>query len=306
MYSIFRVDRSTSESVEPLGTKPKFWFTDNGRRILFKAEQRGTGEDWAEKIACHLCKLLHMPHVHYELAEEYDGAEYVRPGVISENFAPPPMTLVLGNQMLLERDPGYPVGKGRKYKVREHTVNAVVDILAKLSPATMEPIENIPESLFTGLDVFIGYVMLDAWIANQDRHHENWGALSSDSLRLAPTFDHGASLARQITDKEREERLKTEDRNRSLAVFARKARSAFYADPSDAHSLGTFEAFLAFAKLSPPAADFWLNRLASVSRAEVKNLIDEVPEKRMSVTAKKFTLELLEENKRRLLERSQP
>ena len=42
---------------------------------------------------------------------------------------------------------------------------------------------------------FVGYVLLDAWIANQDRHHENWGALRhGDELRLAPTFDHGASL----------------------------------------------------------------------------------------------------------------
>jgi hypothetical protein len=173
MYSIYRVDRSTFESVEPLGTKPKIWFTNNERRILFKAEQRGTGEDWAEKIACHLCELLHMPHVHYELAEEYDGAEYIRPGVICENFSPPPLTLVLGNQMLLELDPGYPAGEGRKYKVRDHTVNAVAEVLAKLSPPSFEPIEDIPESVSSGLGMFIGYVLLDTWIANQDRHHEN-------------------------------------------------------------------------------------------------------------------------------------
>jgi hypothetical protein len=78
MFPIHRIDRSTAEAVEPLGTKPKFWFTANGRRMLFKAEERGTGEDWAEKVACHLCELLGLPHVHYELAEEYDGPQYIR------------------------------------------------------------------------------------------------------------------------------------------------------------------------------------------------------------------------------------
>src|SRR5260370_30212352 len=103
--------------------------------------------------------------------------------------------------------------------------------------------------------------MLDVWIANQARHHQNWAALRGDELRLAPTYDHGASLARQITDEERKERLETTDRNRSVAYFAQKARSAFYADPSDDHALLTWDAFSAFARLSVEAASAWLNRL---------------------------------------------
>lgn len=43
--------------------------------MLFKAEDRGTGEDWAEVVACHLCALLGLPHVEYELAAEYDGQQ---------------------------------------------------------------------------------------------------------------------------------------------------------------------------------------------------------------------------------------
>lgn len=73
MYRVFRVDTRNAVAVEPLGTKRKFWYSDGQRRMLFKAEERGTGEDWAEKVACQLCELLGLPHVHYELAEEYDG-----------------------------------------------------------------------------------------------------------------------------------------------------------------------------------------------------------------------------------------
>jgi hypothetical protein len=28
-----------------------------------------------------------------------------------------------------------------------------------------------------GLDVWAGYLAFDAWIANRDRHHANWGIL---------------------------------------------------------------------------------------------------------------------------------
>lgn len=45
VFSIRCVDRSRAQSVEPLGSKPKFWFRDGPRRLLFKAEDRGTGED---------------------------------------------------------------------------------------------------------------------------------------------------------------------------------------------------------------------------------------------------------------------
>ncbi len=301
MFPIHRVDRRASEAAETLGTKPKFWFTSRGRKMLFKAEERGTGEDWAEKIACHLCELLGLPHVHYELAEEYDDRQYIRPGVICENCAPPPLALVLGNELLLERDPSYPAHETRKYKVREHAVAAVVDVLADLS--TPRPCEDatFPDDVRTALDVFIGYGMLDAWIANQDRHHENWAALRGDTMRLAPTYDHGASLARQITDEERKERLETKDQNRGVAFFAQKARSAFYAAPSDSHALGTLEAYRAFASFSTAAAAAWLDRLASVGRPDVQLLLDKVPNKRMSSITKKFTVELLEANKRRLL-----
>lgn len=302
MFCIQRIDRKLSIAVEQLGTKPKFWFTADGRRVLFKAEERGTGEDWAEKIACQLCKLLVLPHVHYELAEEYDGPQYIRPGVICENCAPPPLSLVLGNQLLLERDPNYPATVDRKYKVREHTVAAVAEVLADLAPPRLAASEPFPTGVQSALDVFIGYVMLDAWIANQDRHHENWAALRNDKLRLAPTYDHGSSLARNIADEERKERLETKDRNRTVSYFAQKARSAFYANAADAHALGTLEAFRAFAGLSPVAAKAWLDRLAAIDRSQVQLVLDDVPNKRMSSITKQFTVELLEENKRRLME----
>lgn len=303
MFRIYRVDRRNAEAVEPLGTKRKFWFSEGERRLLLKAEERGTGEDWAEKVACHLCELLGLPHVHYELAEEFDGDAYIQPGVVCETCSPAPVSLVLGNQLLLERDPVYPAEEDRKYKVREHTVRAVAGVVLKLAPPADTWMAKAPAGLETALDFFVGYVMLDAWIANQDRHHENWAALRDDQLRLAPTFDHGASLARNLSDVERKERLTTKDHGRTMAHYAQRARSAFYGGVADSKPLGTVEAFFAFAELAPRAGRLWLGRLAAVNGDAIRRILDQVPNKRMSKIAKEFTLELLAVNQERLLER---
>src|ERR1700740_2246985 len=79
-FQIRNVDRSRVLSLEPIGSKRKFWFRDGDQRLLFKAEDRGTGEDWAEVVSCHLCGLLGLPHVEYELAAELDGRNNFPPG----------------------------------------------------------------------------------------------------------------------------------------------------------------------------------------------------------------------------------
>src|SRR6185369_4968240 len=214
-FLIHRVDRSRAEAMETLGSKPKFWFREGKRRLLFKADDRGTGEDWAEVIACHLCALLGLPHVDYELAVECEGEQEILPGVICENMAAKPVSLILGNQMLLALDQTYP--QAQRFKVRQHTVGFVDLAVSILEAPDGQWMMGVPTGIESALDVFSGYAMLDAWIANQDRHHENWGALwDGTTMRLAPTFDHGAALARNLQDSERQERLITKDRNRTI------------------------------------------------------------------------------------------
>ncbi len=300
-FPIHRIERSRAQSVEPLGSKPKFWFREGDRRLLFKGEDRGTGEDWAEVVACHLCALIGLPHVGYELAAEYDGRQYIRPGVVCENMVHRPIVLVLGNELLLAVDPEYP--REKRFKVRQHTVEAVSDIVRSLEPPPDEWMTTVPRGVRSALDVFVGYVLLDAWIANQDRHHENWGALwGGGSLRLAPTFDHGAALARNLLDDEREERLTTRDRNRTVPAFAERGRSAFYDSTIDPRPLELREAFRAFSKRVPDAARVWLDRLEVVDPDGVWGILERVPTERMPPICKRFTMELLATNQQRLLE----
>lgn len=304
MYPVHRIDQLLAEDIEYLGTKRKFWFRRDGVRILFKAEERGTGEDWAEKIVCELAGLLGLPHVHYELAHAYEGKIEMQPGVVCQSFAPPPRSLVMGNQLLFERDPKYPRDEGRKYGVREHTVASVHQVLTGLQPPSHEWMTGCPAGVATALGVFIGYVMLDAWTANQDRHHQNWGAVqeSDGTKRLAPTYDHGAALARNLSDEERRERLETRDAGRALPKFADRARSGIYGSINDPQTLLAQDLFRAFAGLDPLATQIWLDKLASVPPDAVNFVVSQTPSHRMSPVCQRFTLELLAYNQRRLLE----
>ena len=222
MYRIVQVDRRKAEALEPLGTKSKFWFTDGvGQRVLFKAEERGTGEDWAEKVSCELAELLGLPHVHYELALE---TESNTPGVVCVTCREPGESLAHGNQLLLALDPNYPRDE-KRFKVAAHTVSAVAEVIDLLDPTAAKWNEKLPHGIASASDIFTGYILLDAWIANQDRHHQNWAAISRPGslLKLAPTFDHGASMARNISDDERRERMTSNDRNRQIPAFAKRA-----------------------------------------------------------------------------------
>ena len=303
MYSIRRIDRLQAEDIEYLGTKRKFWFTTDSHRFLFKAEERGTGEDWAEKVVCELARLLGVPHVHYELAHEYEGPRPIQPGVVCPTFVPRPQVLVLGNQLLVIRDSAYPAEEVRKYGVREYTAEAVADIVSLLKPPDEEWMQATPSGITTSLEVFTGYVMLDAWVANQDRHHQNWGAIwHAPDIRLAPTFDHGASLARNLTDEERKERLHTRDRNRTIEQFCSRARSGFYTAAQKEKTVLAIDVFRHFAVLAPNAARIWLGRLAKIDLIAVDAILAEIPPQRMSPVTREFTLKLLMTNQRRLLE----
>lgn len=304
MFPVHHIDQLLAEDIEYLGTKRKFWFRRDGVRVLFKAEERGTGEDWAEKIACELAGLLGLPHVTYELAHAYEGGQSIQPGVICVSFAPPPTALVMGNQLLFERDPRYPRDRDRKYGVREHTVESVAQVLRSLQPPAAKWMTTCPAGITTALGVFIGYVMLDAWTANQDRHHQNWGAVqeADGTKRLAPTYDHGAGLARNLADEERKARLETKDVGYALPRFAIQARSGFYGSVSDKKTLLAIEVFRAFAALDSFAARIWLDKLASITPDTVKSTVSRIPSPRMSPVAQRFTLELLAYNQQRLLE----
>ncbi|QOJ18543.1 MAG: phosphatidylinositol kinase [Phycisphaeraceae bacterium] len=296
MYPVVRVTQPP-DAPEPLGTKRKYWYkAADGREVLFKAEERGYGEDWSEKIACELAALVGIPHVHYELARDVNADV---PGVVSVQLCLPGEALVHGNTLLQAIDPAYP---RTTLRVPAHTVDAVNRVVRMLSIPAPRWAANLPSGITTAVDVFSGYLMLDAWIANQDRHHENWGALWTENrLTLAPSYDHGACLARNVSDEEKAARLTTGDAGYSVGAFAARAGSRLFDQPTDTRPLSALDAFRRFSAPIPHAADAWRDRLRAVDQSTVEAVLDQVPPDRLSRVCRDFTLQLLVENRTRIL-----
>ena len=121
-------------------------------------------------------------------------------------------------------------------------------------------------------------------------------------MRLAPSFDHGASLARNLTDEERKERLHTRDRNRTVEHFCGRARSGFYSTEQKEKTVLALDVFRRFAERDPVAAQIWLGKLAEITHVAVNAVLAEIPPQRMSPVTREFTLKLLMTNQRRLTE----
>ena len=296
MFPVIPVEDDAPIMYEQLGTKKKFWM-DNFR-LLYKETREGTGEDWAEKVTCELCDLLEIPHAHYDLAV-WKGKR----GVVTENFAlgDEGKRLILGNELLFKLDPMYPKSDIRR--VRQHTVRKVVAITD--SDDIGPPIQlRITPEIKTAGGVFVGYLMFDVWVANQDRHHENWGLIldvGQKSINLAPSFDHASSLAPFERDETKQDRLSTKDKGRTIERYVEKATSAFYYSDTSAKPLSTIDTFLIAAKRHPQAALGWLKRLENLSVHSIETIFDKVPEDIMSPVSKKFAMRILTINRDRLL-----
>jgi len=296
MYRIINVADRAANLPEQIGTKPKFWFQgDDLVNYLFKEGRPGTGDDWSEKVASELCDLLALPHVVYEFA-----AWRGKRGVVCKNFVPEGGRLVHGNELLAQVVMGYQ--PAQFFHVRQHTLRRVLAIIK--NEHIRGPIGwNVFPGMDLAIDVFVGYLMFDAWIANQDRHHENWALVVSQerATHLAPTYDHASSLGSNETDKNRKDRLTTRDCGRSMGRYVERAASAFFASPRSNKPMSTLDAFREAGKVRQRAARAWLDSLARLSLQDVKIIFDQIPRDRISEVAIEFALRMLELNRQRLL-----
>ncbi len=295
-YSVFKIQNDKSDSIEQLGTKEKFWFYNEDKTIkLFKIGRPGTGENWSEKVASELAKLLELPCAEYEFAV-WNGKE----GVTSQLFVPQNGRLIHGNEILAKVVKDYRMNNF--YKVREYKISTVIEIIKRV-PVVL-PLGYKKNSIIQKpLDMFVGYLMFDCWISNPDRHHENWGFVfdvKNKTIHLAPTYDHASGLGCRVLDKERSERLITNDKYYNIEAFVKKAKSAFYG--KGLKHLKTIEVFITVAKQNKEAANFWLTKLEGISPIEIKNIFAKIPNELISEIAVEFAMTILKVNKKRLLD----
>lgn len=295
----------SADDLEQLGTKEKFWFIYQSKNLtkwLFKYSRVNTGEHWSEKVAEQFCEFLDIPHVEYELAES-NG----RLGVITKNIVPGNCRMVMGNEVLHTHSPNvYPQPERDNesfVRVKEHTVNRVIGTLdlSKVLP----PITKLDIGTLNAGDIFCGYLMLDTLISNQDRHHENWAIIINNETgvrTLCPTYDHAASLGRELLDKDRSLRLETKDNNRKVEAFVLKSRSELFNLKTDKKPLKTIDAFLCAIAGRDEAKKHWFLKLKKLSENKIIDIFHMVPDEVITPIARKFAIKMVLENKRRLLQ----
>lgn len=284
-YSVLEVSADSVVGDEQLGSKPKFWFADGNDRWLFKERRPNTGEDWAEKVASELARLIGLNAAHVELARF--GA---RIGCASKSFVLKETdTLVHGNEILGGQVEGYDPAKVQHHS--DHTFENIVAAIQGLFPK-----ENIWRMVLSQL---ASYLILDGLICNTDRHHENWGLLiklekpEADpplySLRVAPSFDHASSLGRELLEVAADKILADE----VIGRYARKGRGGIYLRSSDKKGANPLH-LVEFATRKFP--DYFvptLQKLGSTPLSLLQSTLDHVPDERISATGRQFAKDLL-------------
>lgn len=283
---------------EPLGTKNKFWCECAGERWLFKeirkiSDSEFSGEDWSEKVAAEIARVLGIPAARVELSV-CSG----RRGCVSKNFTSADQQLVHGNEVLAAYvSANYEQSKN--YGQAGHTLESIFAALGAIFPETGQRRKAMRQ--------FADYCVLDALIGNVDRHHENWGVLwqvvrtgdldasemnrehdIAGQYQLAPSYDHASSLGRELTDKKRGGLLKSGQ----VSAYVRRGHGGIFLAEC-AKGANPLELVAAAVRRYPDV--FWpsLDRLRRTPLSALQRLTDEVPDERMSLPARCFAKEML-------------
>ncbi|MFY2861152.1 hypothetical protein ACOJVU_15660 [Mycobacterium sp. THU-M104] len=296
---------------EPGGDESKRWFIPPddslhaGRRWLFKPrrtkellrsrarEQRGDppdvlvrGDDWAEKLSYEVAQLIGVPAARTELAlsVQLRDNQAVR-GSISRDVRPGGWVLSAGASRLEEFDDTFDADTGRG-----HTLEAIQHVLAGFGG----PPETLYES-WSAFDVFAGYLVLDAWIVNTDRHAKNWALVQAPSgaMRLAHSFDHGSALGSGYGEAVHQRALAE-----GVDAWCRRGKATRFPDSGPVTLVEL--ALQALQAASPTARGHWMNQMSQVSAQACDDIVEAVPD--LSEVTRSFVAEVLAVNRRRLID----
>jgi HipA-like C-terminal domain len=309
LYPVLDITAWEVVESEVLGRNEKVWVREPGAGRdrqgdwLFKpvvvpsSTGHRQGEDWAEKVVSELAGLLGVPCAPVELAVK-DGQR----GSISRNVVPPGWNRVLGSELLSATVRGYRSGqydsRGERRAIPGRPGHKLQNIATSLRSCAAPASSGIGSAF----EAFAGFLVLDGWVANQDRHDQNWAVLHRvrpSRFELAPSYDHASSLGFNLTDVTRESRR----RPGGMMRYAERGRAnRFEYDPAAGRAAIpslVAHAHRALTVAGPPAEERLLGRIAGVREADVEAVVTRIPE--LSDQTVMFILELLRINRRRLL-----
>lgn len=297
-------------SVEKSGSTPSTWLQDPHdadvrwlhKDTVIPANGREQGEDWSEAFSTQVALALGVPVAPVQLCVRQG-----RRGSLSRNIRPPGADLndglialeecseVVGyfphREGVLGVDPDRP-----RVKRPGHTL---ANLRRALTGVCAPPGFDGPDQM-DGFDVFAGYVVLDAVIANRDRHEENWAVLRSQLTghpdRLAPTYDHASSLGYNLSDGRRQRCLEDPE---ALTKWVNNG-TAYRFEHADNPLTLVELAVSALGSCSEVARAHWVARLAGLDLGGVHDALDTGAVPQMSEVACKFAGAVLDQNLERL------
>lgn len=292
-------------TTETIGAEEKDWLEGQGARWLFKPvtvkSEEPQGEDWAEKAASHLAGLIDVPCARVELAVR-NG----EPGALSRDLRPPKgFQLQSGALLLVDRGvpnfvPARQLDHDKALK-RQRPGHSLRSIQWALQGVAAPPDSGLPET-FDAFDTFAGYLVLDAWIGNRDRHDENWSVLIPElqggTAHLCGSYDQANSLGYNLRNAERERRLRLGP-GHDLLAYARKGTAwRFENGPSQPIRSLVELAVDALLMAKEEARSYWAGKIMVLDSLDTASLLGRIDS--MSVLARTFACRLLETNGRRL------
>jgi hypothetical protein len=241
------------------------------------------GEDWAEKISYELARMIGVPAAVTELAttiRRRDGQRVT--GSMSLDIRPMHWQRSPGASLLAEHNESFDADT-----CEGHSLNAIRDVLQE---ATGPP--GAYKS-WTAFDVFAGYLVLDAWIANTDRHPHNWAVLQAPdgAVSVAPSFDHGSALGSGDGDARRAKTLP-----QGVAQWCERGMASRFDTERPLSLVELAEQGLRLA--TPHAQRHWGDQISQVDDASCENIIARIPN--LSDSTRTFIHEVLIINRRRL------
>lgn len=248
------------------------------------------GEDWAEKIASEVGVRLTVPCATVELAKR-EG----RIGCVSRSVCPRGWELQPGSLLIADSIPDYE--PGRK-DAAGHSLN---NIQACLTGLAAPPGSQVPDHFGT-FDVFAGFLVLDALIANRDRHERNWAVLrpppgNAAQDALCAAYDHASGLGFNLTDKQRRQRLDAH----SVESWARRGDAYRFESPGRGRAPSLVDhARHALSLCTPNVSDYWLTMVHALDPQDLGDVVHAVPH--LSAVTATFVTEVLTINRRRLLD----
>lgn len=257
------------EKSQASGTRSKFWLLEPGTdpenpiKHLFKIPTEGTGGHWAEFVASEVGKRIGFHTAEVKLAEHAGVL-----GTISKNFRADVEELYEGGDLFLARYEDF-----NRHSLTYYELPHILDILVAYDL----------EKDFVGIPVY------DALIANNDRHCDNWGVLSSpEGIRMAPIYDNGSSLGFNETP-ERKHKMLTD--NRMLAGFCNRGKPniGLPGRKKPKH----FELLSYLYEFYPKELQLAVSRLEQLNKGMLISIVDEIPDCVMSDLDKEWVIRLV-------------